>query len=68
MKCECGSNMFYKHFRVAGTWRRLVEYTNDRCEACHTDLDDARQDEPKTMRCAECNKRYENPEVKGETK
>ena len=61
--CTCGSVHFRKMMPVSGAWDCLMKLRDDgelRQEESSTDSINNR--EPKTIRCADCGKRYPNPD------
>jgi len=65
MKCICGSLKFERHTRAVGVWQEEIAYHEDGTinhEECSSSTDGLLYGTPpKTIRCAECGKRYPNP-------
>jgi hypothetical protein len=63
--CICGSRLFTRVYPAQGVWRQLIETKpgGGRIEVIETDTEGLRHGrEPAWVRCAECRKRYPNPD------
>jgi hypothetical protein len=58
--CKCGSNLFVRTRQARGPWVELIDGDG---EIDSTDLDKMVYTTPKTVSCAECNRRHPNPEL-----
>lgn len=58
LRCDCGSRAFIKRMSARGVWEQLI----DSGDVVDTMLEGMAYTEPKTVRCADCGKRIDNPD------
>lgn len=67
VRCSCGSLSFVRVTPVRGTWREYVVFNDDgseNFEQSESTTDDLIHGKlPKTMKCGQCGKRKQNPDI-----